>query len=83
MGHGVQHLQQFQFLGRFDRLVAELDDVHTALERGVDKLLEVALLLPGVSAQVETGSGVQNVLGHGNQSSSPKLGWYCGSRDWS
>ncbi len=73
--------QHLQFLGSFQGLVAELDDVHAAFESGVHEVLKIALLLTGIGAQVKAGGGKSVRLSHGNQSSSSKLGSYCGSRD--
>ncbi|BCW84994.1 hypothetical protein NicSoilE8_26670 [Arthrobacter sp. NicSoilE8] len=80
-GSFVQDLEQLQFLGGLKGLVSELDDVHAAFERGVHKVFEIALPPAGIGAQVEAGVGEEIRLGHGNQSSSSKLGTYCGSRD--
>jgi hypothetical protein len=81
LGNFVQNLQDLKLFGGLERLVAKLDDVYAALERGVDEVFKIALPFAGIGAQVETGSGVDIMLGHGNQSSSSKLGTYCGSRD--
>jgi hypothetical protein len=77
----VQDLQDLQLLGGLERLVAKLDDVDATFKRGVDEVFKIALPFAGIGAQIEAGSGVDILLGHGNQSSSSKLGTYCGSRD--
>ena len=62
---GVQDLQQFQFLGRLEGLVAQLDDVHAAGEGGVHEVREVAAVLAGIGAEVQAGGGVDGILAHG------------------
>ncbi len=56
-----------------ERLVAQLDDVHPAGERGVHEVREVAAVPAGVGAQVEAGSGVEGVLAH--ETSLVPLNW--------
>src|SRR4029453_3265404 len=80
LGHVMQNLQDLKLLASLERRVAKLDDVYAALERGVDEVFKIALAFAGISAQVEAGSGVDIMLGHGNQSSSPQRGPECGRR---
>src|SRR5690606_10224292 len=56
LAHRAHHLQRLQLLAGLQALVPELDDVHAAGEGGVQELLEVAPLAPGVGAQVEAGA---------------------------
>ena len=48
----VQDLQQFQFLGRLQGLVAQLDDVDAAGKGRVHEVRKVAAALPGIGAKV-------------------------------
>ncbi|SCD74125.1 hypothetical protein GA0115252_11704 [Streptomyces sp. DfronAA-171] len=50
-----EDLEQFQFLGGFQALVPQLDDVDAAGEDGVEEGGEVVPVLAGVRAEVETG----------------------------
>ena len=52
-----EHLQRGQFVRSLHLLLAELHDVHATGQCGVQELLEVALLLPRIRAQVEPGVG--------------------------
>jgi hypothetical protein len=48
-----EHLQQREFLPRLQALLPQLDDVHPARQRRVEKLAQVALPTPPVGAQVQ------------------------------
>lgn len=61
-----EDLEVFELLGRLHALVTQLHDVDPGGEHGVEKAGEVALLLPGVRAQIEPGVGQQlTSRGHG------------------
>ena len=53
--HRPERLEQFEFLGGFDVLIPQLDDVDTAAECRMQKVSEVCLPSSGVGAQVEAG----------------------------
>ena len=73
VGRLVQDLQEFQFLGRLQGLVAQLDDVHAAGKGRVHEVRKVAAVLPGIGAKVEAGGGVDGILAHA--SSLVPLNW--------
>jgi hypothetical protein len=50
---GAEHREVLQLLPCFEALLAELDDVDTAAQRGVEEVRQVALGLARVGAQVE------------------------------
>ncbi len=55
VSHRSKRLEQLEFPRCFDVLIAQLDDVDTATESGIQKVSEVPLLRSGVRAQVEAG----------------------------
>ncbi|GAA1512606.1 hypothetical protein GCM10009741_07790 [Kribbella lupini] len=55
-----EDLQRGELVGGLHLLLPELDDVDTPAQGGVEELFEVALLRPGVGAQVQPG-GVESV----------------------
>ena len=57
----LQDPEQFEFLGRLDGLVPQLDDVDAAGEGGIHEVPEIAAVLAGVGAQVQAAAGAPGV----------------------
>lgn len=60
LGDLAQDAEVLEFLGGFERLVAQLHDVDAAGVGRVDELGEVPSIAAGISAQVEPGGGEQH-----------------------
>ena len=72
-----KNLEKFQLLSGFDGLVSQLDDVHAARERRVEKLREITAFFSGIGAEVKPGSHLvhsANSKGHFRRRESPATG---------
>ena len=71
-----KNLEKLQFLGGFDGLVSQLDDVHAARERRVEKFREITTFFSSIGAQVKPGSHLvhsANSKGHFRRPYSPAM----------
>jgi hypothetical protein len=50
-----EHFQQTEFLARLESLLAQLHDVHSGTEHGVEELRQIAPGPPGAGAQIQPG----------------------------
>ena len=74
---GSKNLEKFQLLGGFDGFVSQLDDVHAARERRVEKFREITTFFSRIGAEVKPGSHLvhsANSKGHFLIAESPATG---------